>query len=513
MSGAIIPGAEVTSPRELSCDVCVIGSGAGGAVLAAGLVERGLSVVMLEEGGHRTKKDFTLHEGDAYPMLYQERLLRATADASISILQGRTVGGSTTVNWTTCFRTPDRILEVWRTRHGLEHFTAEELRPHFEAVEERLHIHEWDEQLVNANNKVLLDGARKLGWEAKALRRNVYACRNSGFCGVGCPVDAKQSMLVTYVPDAVAKGMTLHADTQAMRLVVEGGKVVAVEAEVLDPATQLPKGVRITVKPKVCVASGGAINTPALLLRSQLNENGRVGKRTWLHPVVAMGAMFDHEINGWYGAPQSVGSHQFIDRGADKVGYFLETPPVHPLLASTAYPQFGRVHQELMASLKHVNTLLSIGVDGLVAGDEGGTVSLRPDGRVRVDYAIGPAMAEAFRDGMKTMARIQLAAGARKVVSFHVDAVVIEREADVAKLDHARYGNLEHSIFTAHQMGGAVMGKDPATSVVDGSFRHHRIPNLFVVDGSALPTALGVNPSETIYGLAHWARERVAAAV
>ena len=513
MTGAILGAGDLTADVEERCDVCVIGSGAGGAVLAAGLVERGLSVVMLEEGGHHTKREFDLQEGTAYPMLYQDRGTRATADLAITILQGRAVGGTTVVNWTTCFRTPARILEHWRSRHGVEGLDEPTLAPHFAAVEERLSIREWPEALANANNRVLLDGCRKLGWDVGALRRNVKGCANSGYCGMGCPIDAKQSMLVTYVPDAVERGLRLYADTRAERIETKGDRAVAVHGVVLDPATGRPNGRRVRVLPKVVVSSGGAINGPALLLRSGLDRNGRVGKRTFLHPVVAMAAIFDEPVRAFYGAPQSIGSHQFIDRGPEKVGFFLETPPLHPMLAATAFKSFGAGHQAFMAQLPHIGVLIALSVDGLLDRDEGGTVSLRGDGRVRVDYPVGPHLAESFRASSLAMARVQLAAGARRILSLHQTPVEVTSEADLQRLERAPYGALEHAIFTAHQMGGCAMGADPATSVVNARLQHHHVPNLFVVDGSVFPTALGVNPSETIYALAHWARDHVAAAV
>lgn len=511
--GVIHTGAELSRDVEIRCDVCVVGSGAGGAVLAAGLVERGLRVVMLEEGGHHGRADFDLQEATAYPMLYQDRGTRATADLAITILQGRSVGGSTTVNWTTCFRTPERILRHWREVHGVEGLDTESLAPHFEAVEERLHVHEWPESMANANNRVLLEGCRRLGWQVAPLRRNVRECVNSGYCGMGCPVDAKQAMHVTYIPDAVENGLWLYADTRAERIEVERDRVVAVHARVLDRATGRPTGRRVVVRPKVAVSCCGAINGPALLLRSGLDRNGRVGKRTFLHPVVAIAGIHDQPIRAFYGAPQSVGSHQFVDRGPGRIGFFLEVPPVHPMLAGTAFRTFGAAHQALVAQLPHIAVIIALSVDGLLPGDEGGTVSLRSDGRVRVDYPIGPALREAFRTASVAMARIQFAAGARKVLSLHNAPVELASERDLERLERAPWGALEHAIFTAHQMGGCAMGADPERSVVDSTLRHHHIPNLFVVDGSVFPTSLGVNPSETIYALAHRARDHVAAAV
>lgn len=512
MSGQIFHGRDLTGDVDVTCDVAIVGSGAGGAVLAAGLVEKGLRVVMLEEGGYHTKADFDLVEGHAFPMLYQERGARATADLAISILQGRAIGGTTVVNWTTCFRTPDRILSHWQKVYGLERMTRDGLDPHFAAIEERLNIQEWPLELVNENNRTLYDGCKKLGWDVAPLRRNVKGCGNSGYCGVGCPLDAKQSMLVTYIPDAVAAGLDVYANARAMRIETSGDRVVAVHADILDEATDRPNGKKVVLRPKVLAVCGGAINSPALLLRSGIT-NGPVGRYTWLHPVVAIPALYERRIEGWRGAPQSIGSHHFIDRGADKVGYFLETPPLQPMLASTAFGLFGKAKQDQLANLPHIATLIAVCVDGLLPGDEGGTVTLKSDGRINVDYPVSAAMSEAFHDASKSMARVALAAGAKHAMSLHAEPRIMATDADIAQLDSATWGAQQHSIFTAHQMGGCRMGLSPDTSVVNDTLRHHQVANLYVVDGSVLPTALGVNPSETIYGISHWAREHVAGAV
>ncbi|MBA2322125.1 MAG: GMC family oxidoreductase N-terminal domain-containing protein, partial [Deltaproteobacteria bacterium] len=418
----IVTGADRTADVEVSCDVCVIGSGAGGSVVAAGLAERGLSVVMLEEGGSHSRAEFTGEEDRAYPMLYQERGTRATADLAITILQGRSVGGGTTVNWTTCFRTPDRILAHWREVHGLEGIDSEAMRPHFEAVEARLNIGPWSEALVNRNNRVLLDGARKLGWQADILRRNVKGCGNTGYCGLGCPLDAKQGMHLTYIPDALAAGMVLHADTRVTRIETAGGRVVAVHGETLASDRDLPSGPRVVVRPKVTVLSGGAINSPALLLRSGLGD-GPVGRRTMLHPVVAVSGRYADRVEGWSGAPQSVASHQFVDRGADQVGFFLETPPLHPMLAATALPMFGDAQRAFLSELAHTSSLIAVTVDGLLPGDVGGVVTLRRDGRPKLDYPVKPALAEAWKAAHVAMAQLHFAAGAEQVASNHVETM------------------------------------------------------------------------------------------
>ncbi len=508
MKGALLTARDLAGTRRrLRCDVCVVGSGAGGAVLAAGVAAAGRSVVMLEEGGFYTRKDFDLREDHAYRRLYQDVGARTTEDLAITVLQGRSVGGGTTVNWTTCFRTPDRVLEHWARRHRIPGYGPDDLRPHFEAVERRLNIHRWQAP-PNANNAVLLRGARKLGWEATILRRNVRGCADSGYCGMGCPVDAKQGMLLTYLPDALRDGMRLLADTRAERIEVRGDRARRVHARVLDRDTGQPTGAEVTVEARVVVVSGGAINSPALLLRSGLDEGG-VGRRTFLHPVVAVLGRYTERVDGFYGAPQSVGSHAFFDRGADRVGFFLEAAPLHPMLVATALPLVGEERAQQMRNLPHLSGLIAVCVDGLLEGDEGGTVRLDRHGRIRLRYRVGPPLAEAFHAAHRGLVQVHLAAGAVEVATAHRPPVRLRPGDDLRALDTVPYGAHHHPIFTAHQMGGCRMGLDPATSVVDPDLRHHRVKNLFVVDGSVLPTAAGVNPSETIYAIAHKARAAV----
>jgi len=513
--GQIFTSRDFGIHTTLHCDVVIVGSGAGGSVLAERLTARGLDVVMLEEGGYWTRRSFDGREDHSYPRLYQEMANRATDDQSVLILQGRSVGGGTTVNWCTCFRTPRRVLDHWRDHHGVKGLTEEVLTPHWEAIEKRLHIAEWPLDRMNANNQVLWDGCGKLGYSRGLVRRNVNNCANLGYCGLGCPLDAKMSMLVTLIPDAVEKGMRLVANASVRRLLVGNRRVGGVEAELLDPETDRPTGVTLKVMAKTVVVSGGAINSPALLLRSNLDGNGNVGKRFFLHPVVIMSALMPEPVAAWSGAPQSAYSHHFIDRGAGKLGFLLEVPPIMPLIAATVFPGFGEQHQALLETLPYTQTTIAICHDGLLPEDAGGTVKLRDpeERRVSIEYPLQPFHFEAFRAACKEMARIQFAAGAREVRSLHSKPVLIRKVGDIdAAMDAAAWEPGRVRVATAHQMGGCAMGGDPRTSVVDSTLRYHGMDNLFVVDGSVFPTSLGVNPQETIYGVARWASQFVAAA-
>ncbi len=508
----VIDGSAATSDLNLSCDVCIVGTGAGGAVTAAVLAEAGLSVVMIEEGGYYTSNDFTMRERDVTARLYQEGGTRATKDLAISVLQGKTVGGTTVVNWTTSFRTPEDVLQTWRDKYAVKGFAYADLVPHYEAIEKRLAIAKVPESSLNANNKKLFDGCKAMGWEVDTLRRNVYACMQTGFCGLGCPVNAKRSMLVTMVPDAIDAGAKLVFRARAERLESKGNAIDSLTATLLDAEGIAPTGKKLTVKAKRFVASGGAINSPALLLRSGIDDGGRVGARTFVHPVVGSGGIYDEEIHSDHGAPQSAASHHFAHRG-DDVGFFLEAAPYYPSLSAGVFPGFGAEHLAAEMRWKYSATHVAIAIDGFHDDVIGGRVTLRASGAPLLDYPIPPKIWNAFRFAQKRLAEMQFASGAKEVVTLHDPAVHMKSKSDIDHaIDAAAYDVGRVAVFTAHLMGGCMMGDDASRSIVRSEdLRHHRIENLYVIDGSVFPTSLGVNPQESIYGLARLMASRLAA--
>jgi choline dehydrogenase-like flavoprotein len=497
-AGRVTAGAAMPPLSAIEVDFCVVGSGAGGSIAAATLAEAGAHVAIVEEGGHLTKRDFNMQEAWAYPALYQEHGNRATADLAILILQGRAVGGGTTVNWTSSFRTPEATLRRWAERHGVRGLDAATLAPHFEAVERRLSIGEGTDDDVNRNNRKLWDGAARLGWKPELIRRSVKGCARLGYCGMGCPLDAKQSALVTYVPDALAAGADVYTDCRAALVETDRGRARAVVADVLDRASDRPRGRFVVHARRGVILAGGAINTPALLLRSKAGTgSGVVGKRTFLHPTVPLAAFYDEPIEGFYGAPQSVAVHHFADRG-DDVGYFLETAPTHPMLTALAFPGAGDAHRRVAERLAHVQATIALLIDGH-HDDAGGTVGVDGEGRVKLRYPMTSALRQAAIHALQNMARLQLAAGARELMTLHESPLTIRTEADVARIADAPFGPNLHTVFSAHQMGGCAMGEDPRTSVVTSRGRHHELENLWIMDGSIFPTSLGVNPQLSIY--------------
>lgn len=507
----VVDGSRATADLALEADVCIVGTGAGGAVTAATLAQAGLSVLLLEEGGYYTHLDFTMREKDAQPRLFQEGMTRATSDGGIGILQGRAVGGTTVVNWTTSFRTPEDVVDHWKKKHSISGFTYADLVPHYDAIEQRLSIAKVSYGSMNANNKTLYDGCKALGWGVDTLKRNVYGCMQTGFCHLGCPVNAKRSMLVTMIPDAIDAGAKLVFRARADRFEIEAGAIKSLRGTLLDAEGRKPTGTSFSVKAKRFIVSGGAINSPALLLRSGIDGGGLVGTRTFLHPAIASVAIYDDPIEASRGAPQGAASHHFAHRG-DEVGFFLEAVPWYPGLASALTPGYGAAHEASMLQASHSALHVAITIDGFHDDVPGGRVTLRESGAPILEYTVAPKVWSAFRFAQKRLAEAQFASGAKTVRTVHEVPVVMERKVDEAAIDAARWESGSASVSTAHQMGGCGMGDDPKTSVVRSEdLRHHTLTNLHVIDGSVFPTSLGVNPQESIYGLARLVATRIAA--
>lgn len=493
----------LASDIAVDTDVVIVGTGAGGGTAAEVLRKRGHGVILVEEGPLASSSDFHMRESEAYPNLYQESAGRRTADKGILILQGRSVGGSTTVNWTTSLRTPPAVLDYWGTHFGLNDYSEVALEPFFAEREARLNVRPWPVQ--NENNGILLRGARKLGIATSVVPRNVKGCRNLGYCDLGCPVNAKQSMLVTTIPAALDAGAVLYSRLRADAFVLSGDRVTSLTCSAIDAAGVRLTGRRVTIRAKVFVAAGGAIGSPALLLRSGMPDPyGVLGTRTFLHPTVISAAQMPQKVDGFSGAPQSIYSDHFLglDQPDGPIGYKLEVPPLHPVLVTTSTPGLGSDHARLLAGFDRLQVTIALMRDGFRPDAAGGTVRLRKDGSPVLDYAITAPLWDGMQRALVTMAEIQFAAGARGVLPLHESATIATTLAQAKTM----IGGLPLEILrlhvaSAHVMGGCGMGADPRTSVVDGSGRHHQVRNVYAFDGSVFPTSLGANPQLSIFAI------------
>ncbi|MEP7200588.1 MAG: GMC family oxidoreductase N-terminal domain-containing protein [Chloroflexota bacterium] len=489
---------------SLDCDVVVIGSGAGGGVIAAELARAGQAVIVVERGGYYAERDFTQREGEMSRALFYNAGSLVTKDSAILLLAGSCFGGGTTVNWNTSLRPPLPLRERWEREHGLAGVTGAAFDLSVDAVCERLSVGT-GESVVNPQNNALRRGATALGYRAAVLPRNVNGCGDGdacGYCTLGCQRGAKQSTLVTYLPDAFAHGARFIVNAEAQKVLIENGRAVGVEV-VLLPTGDGGRGTGdgVTIRARAVVVAGGSIGSPALLLRSGLT-NPNIGRHLHLHPTSVVMGIYDDAMNPWHGPPQSIVCNQFADMD-DGYGFVLETPPLHTGLPAAVMPWTGgRAFKADMLALQHTAAFIA-----LVKDRDSGRVTINNAGQPLVDYRVSPYDRAHLVRGLQEAARVHIAAGAREVRSLHNQPVVWRRGHDierfVAQIGRARYDPNTVMLGSAHQMGTCRMGRDARTAVADPFGQAHGVKGLWIGDASAFPTASGVNPMITIMALAH----------
>ncbi|HSA55585.1 MAG TPA: GMC family oxidoreductase [Gemmatimonadaceae bacterium] len=501
----------IRGDRSLTTEVVVVGSGAGGAVAAARLAEAGHEVVILEEGEYLHAPDFTEDEGALMPRLFADQALRATVDGSILLLQGGAVGGGSTVNWMLMLRAPDEVLDSWGPAFGVEGMSAREMAPVFDLIEAEVHAREVPADAHAPSNRVILDGARALGWRASPTRINAAGCVRAGTCSLGCRYDAKQSALLTYLPRAFAAGARLFAGARVARVEVleravgraGGGPSLArkrVHAEVRDPVSGEQCG-RLTIDAPIVVLAAGAVGTPVILERSGLGGGG-VGRYLRLQPTSGVMGVYDREMYPFAGVPQSMMCDEFLRRDTNGFGFWIECPALQPALGAAALSGFGAGHRQDMLVMRRTAALIVLVRDGSGESGSQGSVWLDRGGRTRIRYQMTSADRANLAAGVEACARLHLAAGALEAVSVHARPIRVRDESGLAALRHADYGPNRVSLFSAHVNGTCRLGVHPATSGTTPTGERHGVRGLYVCDGSLLPTSLGVNPQETIMAMA-----------
>jgi len=512
-------------PIVLEADVVVVGSGAGGGVIAAELTRAGRSVVVIEAGPFLDEAHLPTDELDAYDRVYLNHGLLTTWDGSITMLAGAAVGGGTFVNWMTSIPVPRDVRAGWARDHGLDDLDGHAFDADIAAVEAELGVA--PSTVIPPKDGVILRGAAALGWEAAPIRRNAVECGDCGSCPFGCPRGAKQSTMRVHLAAASVAGARIVDRARVTKVLLEGGRAVGVEADVLlvDRATGLPavdaesrpgrpRTRRLVVRAAQVVVSAGALRTPALLLASGL-DHPAIGRHLRLHPVPVIAAMFDDPIDMWRGTMQAARSLQFGKPDGDRNGYVIESAPGHPGLIALALPWEGTdAHAELLGGIRHVAPLIAITRDG---GE--GRVRLTSSGRVRIDYRLDGRGVATLRHALVSMAGLARAAGARRILAAGTPPRWHGREG-FAPGEEARsfvvfedalrsfdFAPNRGTVFSAHQMGTARMGAAPADHPCDPAGRVRTrggavVRGLYVGDGSLFPTGIGVNPMITIMALA-----------
>ena len=493
---AIVP----LSPSDgdvLDADAVIVGSGAGGSVIAARLADAGLKVIVLEAGGYFNESDFDQTEIGGFGRLYRRGGPTPTADFNVSLQTGACLGGGTVINWTNCLKPKDWVRQEW-AEHGLADVATSEFDAHIESVWQRLEVNAECSEM-NPAQESWKRGAETLGWSWQQVDRNWDPAKHdplmAGYMGWGDQSGAKKSTLKTYLQDAVDQGTEVIVGCFAQKVIVENGQAAGVSARFGDA--------EITIRAPRVVVAAGALESPGLLLRSGIGGPA-TGKYLRLHPCTSVFADYGTDQKAWWGAPHAGIVDEFapgID--GDGYGFLIEGTQYTTGLAASAIPfTTAAEHKEAMAGFKDAATTI-----GLVRDAGHGQVILDAIGQAQALYAMTePRDIASTRRALEAQIRLHVASGARRLqilagglptwrIGDDVEAFIARSSRIPLRAGGAR-------LFSAHQMGSCRMGSDPETSVADPHGELHDTPGVWVGDGSAFPTPSGTNPMITIMSLA-----------
>ncbi len=497
---------EIPTPTTLYTDVLIIGSGAGGGVMAGELTAAGLDVIVAEKGGYYNEADFDGHEMSGTERLYENRGVVTSTDLGISILAGSTLGGGTVVNWSASLRTPAHTLQEWAQDYGFSAATSDDYQHSLAAIMQRIHVNS-DESKPNAQNIALEAGCKKLGYEVTVIPRNVQGCEDCGFCNYGCPFGAKQSTFRTYLQDAHERGARILVRARVERVLHRSGVVYGAELTICQAdGTRVP----VTVQARAVVVAAGALHSPVILLRSGLG-NAHIGANLHLHPTTAIYSRFTEPVWGWQGAPMTRVSQQFANLDGRGYGVWLETAPMHPGMAAQVFLwRSGEDHKRNMQQLSYYANIIVLTRDAY-----GGRVTVGQKGEPKIHYRLHPYDGRHSLRGVAEALKIHRAAGAEVIYGPHQrlggygDGFRGDFEDFVQAVVSAGHPTNDIALFSAHQMSTCRIGGSSALGALTPEGETYEVKNLFVADGSVLPTAAGVNPMLTIMTLAHYIAQQV----
>jgi choline dehydrogenase-like flavoprotein len=492
----------------LEADVVVVGSGAGGGTIAGVLATQGRKVVVLEAGRATSERDYVGLEIDASQKMMYRGGIAVSSDGNIGLLAGATLGGGTTINWHNCVKPSAEVRREWATEHGLTDVDSEEFDRHLEAVLGRMKANDQCSDL-NGPHQRMAEGAKALGWSMHTAVRNVdperYDPVAAGYTQFGDPTGSKMSTLNTYLRDAYDNGAVIVPQTKADQVCTEDGRATGVAATWTDPDTGETR--RVTVRAKDVVVACGALETPALLLRSGIGGPA-VGQNLYLHPSAGIFGVYAEDQKAWWGPPQAAVMDEFRDLG-DGYGILVEGSQWYSgVFAFQLARRDGKQAKEAMSKLGRMADFLFI-----LRDHQGGTVTIDEAGEAVHAYALTDERdVAAYRKGLRVMAKLHEAAGAEELW-FGATPRVWKRGEDLDawcdELDAMHIGAGGLFMGSAHQMGSARMGTDPATSVAKPTGELHDVPGVWIGDTSAFPTPSGANPMLTCMALAHRTAEQI----
>jgi choline dehydrogenase-like flavoprotein len=497
-------GSELRNDLHVRAEACVIGTGAGGAAALARLAERGVDVMAVEGGELVQAEDVNQRELDMFPLLFAEAGLRATADQSVGILQGQGVGGSTLHNTGLVVPPPRGIIGRWRAEHQFP-LTFDQMSMYSDEAMRTLGAVPVPEHQINANNAILRRGAEAMAWRHYIPLHNRSECCGCGYCVLGCAYNRKNNAALTYIPRAVAAGARVLANAAVERIEGRAGAWRVVCR--LQDRHRRPTGQRAVIESAVVMVGAGALDTPALLQRSGL-DNRHVGRGLRLHPSPFVAATFPERIEAWRGLPQSVIIDEFASFYDDgHGGYLIIALAGWPGLGAVLAPGTGASHRELMRRFAHGASSVV-----LLHDETGGTVRRGWNGRPVARYWPNLDDRRKLLEGVRRLAELYLAAGAEEVrLPFHDSPPVRTREDLEQAMRRARVAPHRMTLNSVHPQGSCPLGGLRSRSATNPRGQLWGRKGLYVCDTSLFPTSVGVPPQVTTMALATMVADHVLA--
>ncbi|MBI1945039.1 MAG: GMC family oxidoreductase [Deltaproteobacteria bacterium] len=505
-AGAILDLSQDPRQSDRTVDVLVIGSGCAGATAARALARAGREVLVLEEGGDFTGEKLTQRDGRMYDQLYMDRSGRMTSDLSMSVLQGRVLGGSAVINASDVVPVSDELLRFWQKKYGLTDYGPEQLEPYRQRALADLRSSRIGDDQINRANRLLMEGAAKVGAKGEVMLNNRVGCRGLGTCLIGCPIGAKQNPRWVAIPEAVEAGATFLCRARAVRIEDGGAELKRVAVRVLD-ADGYHEVDGFTVKARVVILAANAIGSTHLALRSGLG-NAHVGSNLSLQPQLGVVARFKEEVIPYRGIPQAfaVTEGERFDDERGLWGYRIEAIMGTPGIISALLPRVGPDVMTAMAAYNRIAASLV-----LVPDEPSGTVGVTKGGRVRIDYQHKDNHKERLREGAKLAARCYLAAGAYEVEIPTNHPVYVRSERDLAMIDAIPFDPCSAPLMSAHQQGGLRM----AASEKDGACAPNGLlygtRDVYCFDSGLYPSSSSSHTQAPILSTAHYLVERLLA--
>lgn len=489
----VTDGSSLRHDVEERVDVVVIGSGAGGAVVAKELAEAGVKVLIVEEGAYWKSKDHSDLPYEALNRMYRDRGFTTTLGKPVIPLpMGKALGGTTVINSGTCFRTPSKIFQHWTEDLGLTTLNEAEFAPLFERVEREINVVEADFAVMSRANVIFHELLAKKGIHGKPLKRNIRGCEGCGFCCYGCPSGAKQSMDNSYLPRAFVAGAKAITNCRVDKLLTKGRRVIGLKGTFRTPGGR-STGYGLKIFADKVIVAAGTIHSPLILRENGIGiDNKNLGRNLTIHPATKVFAVFDEEVYGWEGTPQAYYLDVLKDEGIVFEGIFLP-----PDIGAMGIPFVGRRMNEFMHSYKN---MAAFGI--MISDSSTGRVTKMPFLGTTILYNLNMEDMAKIKKGIGYVARIFLEGGAKKVYTLLHKHIELYNVADVERMEKAHVPPEDFDGMAFHPLGTCRMGASEELGVVDDHYRVFGWEGVYVCDGSVIPTSLGVNPQETIMAFA-----------